>query len=51
MTRNDNPYRGLPPHPTIGEIITEIGEVASQNLAKVKLTQRAPQKDDSDTDQ
>ena len=51
MTHQDNPYRGLPPHPTIGEIITEIGEVASRSLAKVKLTQRAPQEDSPDTDQ
>ncbi|HTJ73689.1 MAG TPA: hypothetical protein VL481_03820 [Verrucomicrobiae bacterium] len=51
MNRSNDPYRGLPPHPTIGEIIAEIGEVASQNLAKVTLTQRAPQEDDSDTDQ
>jgi hypothetical protein len=48
----DNPYRGLPPHPTIGEIIADIGTAARENLAKVKLTQRpsAPQETDPDTD-
>jgi hypothetical protein len=42
------PYAGLPPHPTIGEIIAEIGATAAENLAKVDPPQSRPTPDPSE---
>jgi hypothetical protein len=43
-----HPYAGLPPHPTIGEIIAKISQAAAENLAKVDPPQSRPTPDSSE---